>query len=90
LNYVCEQYMPYSNETDEIYTNVGLYSGPADLNLPSEDFWSTYDNTQWLDEENTDAEWSSSWFSVNQFVAINGTNATNTTAARRPVYASGC
>ena len=61
--------MPYSNETNEIYTQVGLYSGPADLNLPSEDFWSTYDNTQWLDEENTDAAWSSSWSSVNQFVA---------------------
>jgi len=82
--------MPYLNETDEIYTQNTLNSGSKDLNLPSEDFWSTYDNTKWLDEENTDAEWSSSWNSVNQFLAINGTNATNTTAAKRPVYASGC
>lgn len=82
--------MPYLNETDEIYTQNTLNSGSKDLNLPSEDFWSTYDNTKWLDEDNTDAEWSSSWNSVNQFLAINGTNATNTTAAKRPVYASGC
>jgi len=82
--------MPYLNETDEIYTQNTLNSGSKDLNLPSEDFWSTYDNTKWLDEDNTDAEWSSSWSSVNQFLAINGTNATNTTAAKRPVYASGC
>jgi|LakMenEpi03Aug12_release.lakeMendotaPanAssembly.Ray.scaffolds.fasta_scaffold490218_1 hypothetical protein len=82
--------MPYSNETDEIYTQNTLNSGSKDLNLPSEDFWSTYDNTKWLDEDNTDSEWSSSWYSVNQFLAINGTNATNTTAAKRPVYASGC
>jgi len=82
--------MPYSNETDEIYTQNTLNSGSKDLNLPSEDFWSTYDNTKWLDEENTDAEWSSSWNSVNQFLPINGTNSTNTTAAKRPVYASGC
>jgi len=82
--------MPYLNETDEIYTQNTLNSGSKDLNLPSEDFWSTYDNTKWLDEDNTDSEWSSSWYSVNQFLAINGTNATNTTAAKRPVYASGC
>jgi len=82
--------MPYSNETNEIYTQNTLNSGSKDLNLPSEDFWSTYDNTKWLDEDNTDSEWSSSWYSVNQFLAINGTNATNTTAAKRPVYASGC
>jgi len=82
--------MPYLNETDEIYTQNTLNSGSKDLNLPSEDFLSTYDNTKWLDEDNTDAEWSSSWYSVNQFLAINGTNATNTTAAKRPVYASGC
>lgn len=82
--------MPYSNETDEIYTQNTLNSGSKDLNLPSEDFWSTYDDTKWLDEDNTDSEWSSSWYSVNQFIAINGTNATNTTAAKRPVYASGC
>lgn len=82
--------MPYSNETDEIYTQNTLNSGSKDLNLPSEDFWSTYDDTKWLDEDNTDSEWSSSWYSVNQFLAINGTNATNTTAAKRPVYASGC
>jgi hypothetical protein len=50
--------MPYSNETDEIYTQNTLNSGSKDLNLPSEDFWSTYDNTKWLDEDNTDAEWS--------------------------------
>ena len=82
--------MPYSNETNEIYTRNTLNSGSKDLNLPSEDFLSTYDNTKWLDEDNTDSEWSSSWYSVNQFLAINGTNATNTTAAKRPVYASGC
>ena len=57
--------MPYLNETDEIYTQNTLNSGSKDLNLPSEDFLSTYDNTKWLDEDNTDAEWSSSWYSVN-------------------------
>lgn len=30
--------MPYSNETDEIYTQNTLNSGSKDLNLPSEDF----------------------------------------------------
>jgi hypothetical protein len=40
LNYVCEQYMQYSdeNEIDEIFSEVSLYSGPKDLNLPSKDF----------------------------------------------------
>jgi len=30
--------MPYSNETDEIYTQNVLNSGSKDLNLPSESF----------------------------------------------------
>jgi hypothetical protein len=93
LNYVCEQsfWTDYDNTTVEepAYTTK-LYSGPADLNLPSEDFYSTYDNANWEDEENEDLPWSSTWFNINQSIAINGTNATNKSAATPPVYSSGC
>lgn len=52
LNYICEQsfWTDYNNTTVEepAYTTK-LYSGPADLNLPSEDFYSTYDNAKYED-----------------------------------------
>lgn len=44
LHYVCETFMPPVNTTYDIYNNNPLYSGPADLNIPSDDFYDTYDN----------------------------------------------
>jgi hypothetical protein len=90
LHYVCETYWPEVNTTDVIYNLNALYSGPADLNVPSDDLDDTYMNVIEEDEDNDGAAWSSEWDAVNQFVAINGTTATNITAAKPPVYASGC
>jgi hypothetical protein len=69
LNYICEQsfWTDDDNTTvEEPYYETKLYSGPADLNMPSEGFYSTYDNAEEQDVYNDYLPFSSTWFVVNQ------------------------